>query len=207
MRLKIGAKDDDLRGVVKISSNVQSDGVPLGDGNVNHGASFIFRMAWREARGSYRHFLFFLFSIAIGVGAIVGVGNIAANFEAMTLHEARNLLAADLEARLIRPLSKEGESVLADLTGRGISIVRVTELIGMAMTEKPGPSQLVELKAVERGYPFYGRLKLEPAAADPFSDPEGVWVQEALLVRLGLHVGDPIRLGSARFTVRGIIRK
>jgi putative ABC transport system permease protein len=164
-------------------------------------------MAWREARGSYRHFLFFLFSIAIGVGSIVGVGNIAANFEAMTLHEARNLLAADLEARLVRPLSEEGESVLTDLTSRGISIVRVTELIGMAMTEKAGPSQLVELKAVESGYPFYGRLKLEPAASDPFADPEGVWVQEGLLLRLGLRVGDPIHLGAARFTIRGIIKK
>lgn len=178
-----------------------------GPGAKKSGAPFIFRMAWREARGSYRHFLFFLFSIAIGVGAIVGVGNIAANFEAMTLQEARNLLAADLEARLVRPLSEEGESVLTDLSSRGAQVVRVTELIGMAMTEKSGLSQLVELKAVEKGYPFYGRLKLEPAASDPFSDPDGVWVQEGFLVRLGLRVGDPVRLGSARFTIRGVIKK
>lgn len=168
---------------------------------------FILKMAWREARGSFRHFLFFLFSIAIGVGSIVGVGTIAANFEAMTLHEARNLLAADLEARLVRPLSTEGESVLAGLAERGIAFVRVTELIGMAATGKSEASQLVELKSVEPGYPFYGRLKLEPPAADPFSDPEGVWVQEGLLLRLRLQVGDSIQLGSARFTIRGIIRK
>ncbi len=168
---------------------------------------FILKMAWREARGSYRHFLFFLFSIAIGVGSIVGVGNIAANFEAMTLHEARNLLAADLEARLVRPLSAEGESVLTGLASKGVSFVRVTELVGMARTEKTGETQLVELKAVERGYPFYGRLKLEPSAPEPFSDPEGVWVQEGLLIRLHLKVGEQIHLGAARFTIRGIIRK
>lgn len=169
--------------------------------------TFILKMVWREARGSYRHFLFFLFSIAIGVGSIVGIGNLSVNFKEMTFHEARNLLAADLEARLIRPLSEEGESVLEDLTREGISFVRITELIGMAVREGPGLSQLVEIKAVEAGYPFYGRLRLEPAASDPFSDPQGVWVQEGLLLRLRLRVGDPVRLGDARFTIRGVIHR
>ena len=41
-------------------------------------ALFIFKMIWREARGSLRHFLSFLFSIALGVGSIVAVGIIAA---------------------------------------------------------------------------------------------------------------------------------
>src|SRR5579884_99588 len=176
---------------------------------------FIFKMAWREARGSFRHFISFLLSIALGVGSIVAVGNIATNLERMTFHEARNLLAADLEARLNRPLSPEGEAVLADMAGRGIRFVRVTELIGMAVTppDQKSPSssgfqsQLVELKAVEPGYPFYGRFTVDPAAAEPFRDPDAVWVQDALLIRLYLHVGDRLKLGDAEFTIKGIIRK
>ncbi len=177
---------------------------------------FIFKMVWREARGSLRHFLSFLFSIALGVGSIIAVGNIAANLEEMTFHEARNLLTADLEARLIRPLSPEGEAALGDLSGRGIRQVRITEMIGMAATpnlSREGPfqggyqSQLVELKAVEPGYPFYGRFAVDPPSSDPFRDPEAVWVQEALLIRLGLKVGDRLKLGEADFTIRGIIRK
>ncbi|TAJ97886.1 MAG: FtsX-like permease family protein, partial [Candidatus Manganitrophaceae bacterium] len=176
---------------------------------------FIFKMVWREARGSFRHFLSFLLSIALGVGSIVAVGNIAANLEEMTFHEARNLLTADLEARLSRPLSPEGEAVLADLAGRGIRTVRVTELIGMAATgSAPGKesasgfqSQLVELKAVEPGYPFYGRFAVDPPASEPFQDPETAWVQEALLIRLNLQVGDRLRVGEADFTIKGVIRK
>jgi len=177
---------------------------------------FIFKMVWREARGSLRHFLSFLLSIALGVGSIVAVGNIAANLEEMTFHEARNLLTADLEARLIRPLSPEGEAALGDLERRGIRQVRITEMIGMAATpnlSREGPfqggyqSQLVELKAVEPWYPFYGRFSVDPPSSDPFRDPEAVWVQEALLIRLGLKVGDRLQLGEADFTIQGIIRK
>lgn len=164
-------------------------------------------MVWREARGSCRRFLFFLFSVALGVGSIVGVGNIAANLEAMTLHEARNLLAADLEAQPTRPLTAQAESVLSDLTQKGVRFIHVTELIGMAMTIDSSQSQLVELKVVEPGYPFYGRLKLDPPASDLFHDRDAVWVQEALLIRLHLQVGDRLKLGDALFTIRGIIRR
>ncbi|HET6466731.1 MAG TPA: FtsX-like permease family protein [Nitrospiria bacterium] len=168
---------------------------------------FVLKMAWREARSSYRHLLFFLSSIAIGVGSIVGTGNVSSNLEAMTFHESRNLLAADLEARLNRPLSSEEEAFLPDLTREGVRFVRVTELHGMAMTKDAAMSQLVELKAVEPGYPFYGRLKIDPSASDPFLDPDALWVQEALLIRLHLRVGDPVKLGEALFTVRGVIRQ
>ena len=177
---------------------------------------FILKMVWREARGSFRHFLSFLLSIALGVGSIVAVGNVAANLEKMTFHEARNILAADLEARLNRPLSAEGEAVLADLAGRGVRLVRITEMIGMAATDPASrkgsipegyQSQLVELKAVEPGYPFYGRFAVDPPDSEPFRDPEAAWVQEALLIRLGLQVGDRLKLGEAEFTIKGIIRK
>ncbi|MCG3116014.1 MAG: ABC transporter permease [Candidatus Manganitrophus sp. SA1] len=177
-------------------------------------AFFIFKMIWREARGSLRHFLSFLFSIALGVGSIVAVGIIAANLEEMTFHEARNLLTADLEARLRQPLSQEGEAALADLTGQGIRLVRITEMIGMAATDPSSQeapqgyqSQLVELKAVEPGYPFYGRFAVDPPTSDPFQDPEAAWVQEGLLIRLGLQVGDRLKLGEAAFTIKGVIRR
>ncbi|HTN42764.1 MAG TPA: FtsX-like permease family protein [Nitrospiria bacterium] len=172
---------------------------------------FVLKMAWREARSSYRHLLFFLSSIAIGVGSIVGTGNLSANLEAMTLHESRNLIAADLEARLNRPLSPKEEAFLPELAREGVGFIRVTELHGMAMTQDSALSQLVELKAVEPGYPFYGRLRIDPppsdSTRDPFLDPDAVWVQEALLIRLHLQVGDVVKLGEALFTIRGVIRQ
>lgn len=158
-------------------------------------------------RGASKRFLFFLSSVAIGVGAIVGIGNIASNFEAMTAHEARNLLAADLEVRLNGPLTENGESVLDRLAEEGVQAIRLTELIGMAANTQNSTTRLVELKAVERGYPFYGRLVIEPEQTEPFLDPTSVYVQEGLLIRLKLRVGDAISIGEGRFTIRGILKR
>ncbi len=168
---------------------------------------FILNTAWREVRGSLRHFIFFLISIAIGVGSIVGVGNIAENFEAMTQHEAKNLLAADVELRLSRPLSEEGEAVLDALRGEGLSFVSLAELIGMAANPTSTQTQLVEVKAVESGYPFYGELEIDPPLANPFKSAETVFVEEGLLLRLKLKVGEKLALGDHDFLIGGIITR
>jgi len=158
-------------------------------------------------RGTAKRFFFLLASIAIGVGAIVGVGNIAANFEAMTAHEARNLLAGDVEISLNRPLGEDGEAVLAALSKDGVAYMHLSELIGMAANAENGVTKLVELKAVEPGYPYYGRLDTLPTAEDPFSNPNGVWAQESLLIRLQLQVGDSVSIGEGRFKIRGVINR
>ncbi len=78
-------------------------------------------------------------------------------------------------------------------------------LIGMATAK--GRSQIVEIKAAEPGYPFYGRLQVAPSSSRIFLDPSDVWVAEALMLRLKLAIGDRIQLGEAVFTIRGVILK
>jgi putative ABC transport system permease protein len=164
-------------------------------------------MAWRETRGSIRHFTFFLACIALGVSALVGITGFASSLEGGIQKEARNLMAGDLEIHSHQPLSSRSVSMIRSLQDRGILTTTVAEFIAMVSEKESKTAQLVELKAVGAGYPFYGKLVTDP--------PEGVnnlidhhaLVEEALLVRLNLQVGDRIKLGEAEFTISGIIKK
>ncbi|MGH9897217.1 MAG: ABC transporter permease, partial [bacterium] len=121
--------------------------------------AFSMKMAWRETRAAWRHFLYFFVCIALGVGALIGVSLFAANVEQAVTREARGLLGGDLEVRLSRSISKKGEAVLQSLTSRGIAITHASELVAMAARADGGQAQaaqqtqIVELKAVEPGYP------------------------------------------------------
>lgn len=189
---------------------------------------FALHMAWRETRAAWRHFLYFFVCIALGVGALVGVALFSANVEQAVTREARGLMGGDVEVRLSRPMSGKGEAVLRSLAGRGISLLHVSELAGMAAVVDGAPSrqtQLVELKAVEAGYPFYGNLVVEPSfplmdllssseCSTPHPSPltshgicYGAVVQQSLLIRLGLSVGGRFRVGDATFTITGVLRK
>ena len=183
---------------------------------------FLFAMAWRETRGAWRHFLYFFVCIAVGVGTLVAVSLFAANVERAVMREARGLLGGDLEVRLSHPLSAKGQGVLTSLAPRGVTTTHVSELIAMAARIGQGGSgvsatQIAELKAVEQAYPLYGTIRLEPTEPlDALLHPDvrrcggipcfGAVVQESLLIRMGLSVGEHLKIGQALFLITGIVR-
>ena len=181
-------------------------------------------MAWREIRGSWRQFVFFLACLAVGVGAVVGIELFATNVESLILRDARSLLGGDLEIRAAHELSESGQETLDSLRERNIEVTHVRELVGMAAVPVGGGSQqlgaqatqLVELKAVEDQYPLYGQVEMSPqqvlrASLAPLDCPSlpcfGAVVQESLLISFGLQLHDHVKIGQAWFAVTGILVK
>jgi len=165
-------------------------------------------MAWRETRGAHRHFVYFLVCITVGVAALVGVQSFADSLTLAIARSAKSLLGADVEIRATRPLSPDSAVVVAGLTREGVALTRVRELVAMAQAGAGprAPVQLVELKAVEQGYPFYGRLVTDPDR--PLASLVGhgkALVHPSLLTRLRLAVGDRIRIGDLDLTISGVI--
>jgi putative ABC transport system permease protein len=179
-------------------------------------------MAWRETRGAWRHFLYFFACIAIGVGALVGVSLFGTSVDRAVTKEARGLLGGDLEIRLTHPLSLTGQSALHSLGERGMAFTHVSELVAMAARATHGSSvtqstQIIELKAVESTYPLYGVIRLDPVQPlETLLHPDerrcgghscfGAVVQESLLIRMGLSVGNQLKIGQAMFLITGIVR-
>lgn len=167
------------------------------------------RYMLRESRGMQGRILFFVVCLGIGVAAIVCVAGLGAGIEAGIRREARQLLAADLSIRGFREPTSE---LLEFLDARpGISRTSVKEMVTMIATPgragAPGRSQLVELKAVGKEYPFYGELQIEPPS------PLGRLLSETsavgapgLLARLSLASGDPILIGGKTFTLEGTVK-
>jgi putative ABC transport system permease protein len=165
-------------------------------------------LAWRETRGAWRHFAGFLACIALGVGALVAVLSVAAALDRSLGREARALLGGDVELRSARPLDAAAEAPVRDLARRGAAVARLRELVAMARGLARGGTLLVELKAVDAGYPLYGRIEAEPARPlDELLAGGGAVVEEAVLSRLGLAIGGALAIGDGTFTVTGVVRK
>ncbi len=187
------------------------------------------KMAWRETRGGWRRFGFFVACLAVGVGAVTGIDLFATNVEGLILGDARSFLGGDVEIRVSRNMGESGRAALASLNERHIAVTHVRELVGMAAVRTRAfneagrerlaarPTQLVELKAVESNYPLYGRVAVSPARPLPAllspvsSCPDvpcfGIVAQESLLVILGLDLGSHLKIGQAWFEVRGVLLK
>jgi len=160
---------------------------------------YAFRLARRELRGGIRGLGVFLGCLVLGVTAVAAIGSIAASVTAAIKADARDLLGGDAEARLAyRPADSKEREFLA----QSASVSEVATMRAMARTEDGARRSLIELKAVDPAYPLYGKVDLSPIQSIDIALGErdgsyGAAVDSAILGRLGLAIGDHLKIGEA----------
>ncbi len=172
--------------------------------------SFVLNMSLREFRASWRRLLFFFLCVAIGVGAIVALRSVIQSLRQGLMREARTMIASDVIVQTNRAWTPEVsgrvDAILADAP-----ILAQTESIEtptMVRAEQGAAvARMVELRAVEAAFPFYGTLALADGRTytHDLLAGRGALVGPELLVQLGIRVGDRLMIGGQPFTIRGVI--
>jgi putative ABC transport system permease protein len=165
------------------------------------------RLARRELRGGMQGLGVFLGCLVLGVTAIAAIGSVASSVTAAIKEDARDLLGGDAEARLAYRSANSGEREFLAQSG---SLSEVATMRAMARTEDGSRRGLIELKAVDAAYPLYGDVELSPpqrldTALDGHENVYGAAADPAILGRLGLAVGDRIKIGEAVLQIRATI--
>src|SRR5215472_6263592 len=177
-------------------------------------SGFAARFAWRDLRGGLRGFGVFIACIALGVLAIAGVGSVAASLTDGIGKAGRVILGGDLALSLIQREADDTERTFLDAHGT-VSVAASLRAMARpvaALTEPAANATglvatLVEVKAVDDRYPLFGALTTDPplplAALLARSDGAfGAAADPLLLTRLGLNVGDRVKIGDAEFELR-----
>lgn len=152
------------------------------------------RLARRELRGGAKGLWLVLACLALGVAAIAAVGTLRAGIQAGLQSDGARILGGDLEIRAgYQPADAE---TLAWVRARG-GVISEIRMMRAMLVAPSGERTLVELKAVDPGYPLFGALVLHPAV--PLSGAIVV-AEPAVVDRLGLAVGERVRLGEAQLT-------
>lgn len=170
--------------------------------------------ARRESRGGGARLTFFVACLAVGVAAVVSVASFSSGLESGIRKEARALLAADLAVSGRNPLPAAALEVIDAVPGA--ERTRILEMLTMvAVPAEPdgtdegggaGASRLTELKAVDGAYPYYGELELEPRRPlAALLDERSVVVGPELVERLGVGVGDELRIGGKGFEITAVV--
>ncbi len=172
------------------------------------GTPFALRLALREGRAARRQIGLYAGAISLGVAALVAISAFRADVTDAIHAESRTLLGADVELRSTSPFAGEAALILDSLQRNGVSVSRVTSFTSMALATATGASRLVDVRAVAGDYPFYGRIETAPADRwIRLRDGRHALVDPALLVYLGLEIGDTLRLGDATFVVDAELRR
>ncbi len=164
------------------------------------------RFVWRDLRGGIAGLRIVLVCIALGVAAIVGVESLALALNDGLGREGRTILGGDASFSLIhRQLSPEERSFL-EAHGALSTLATMR-----AMARTAGDAALVEVKAVDSSWPTLGSAAFDPSmsAGAALAEKDGAFgaaVEEGLLARLGLKIGDRFQMGQATFAVRAVLK-
>ena len=172
---------------------------------------FVLAMALRETRAYWKRLLFYFICVVIGVAAIITLRSAIRNFYQVMAGDARTILTADIAIDSNRPWTR-GQLAAIDVFAKLSPVVDRAETIEAPTMLRPADPKhegaiMVDLKAVERGFPFYGQITLTDGRIFNTSmlKDRGVLVGRGVLDRLSLKVGDPVKIGDLIFDIRGII--
>jgi putative ABC transport system permease protein len=172
---------------------------------------FVLAMAVRETRASWQRLIFFFICIAVGVAAIVALRSVIRSVRDVLGGEARSLIAADALIATSREWKDDARAKIDKRLADARATAR-TETIETPTMVRPADTakiavRMVELKAIQPGFPLYGSLTLE--SGQPYShsllEHHGALVRPELLSALGVNVGDSITIGTAPFVIRGVV--
>jgi len=162
-----------------------------------------FAIAFRELRAGASGLIVFVLCIALGVAAVAAIGSLAAAFDKALANQGRLLIGGDLSFEVIHRKATPDE--MKALTALG-EVSESASFRAMARAED-GKSALVEVKAVDAPYPLYGEVAViaPENAGTEWRKPDTVLAQPLLLDRLGIEIGDTLKIGEATVTLGGTL--
>ncbi len=167
--------------------------------------AWLLKMAWRDSRKNRSRLLLFISSIVLGIAALVAINSFSDNLQQDIEGEAKALLGADLVVESRQPITQETEQFFDSL---GAEISREVSFASMVLFPKNDGTRLVQVRALEGEFPYYGEIETIPAKASrDFRGRMKALAENTLMLQFDAEPGDSIKVGDLTFELEGRIQK
>ena len=161
------------------------------------------KMAWRDSRKSRGKLLLFITSISLGIAAMVGITSFRENLLAEIDKQAKGLVGSDIRVQGGRDLP---DSLLRSFKSMTADFSQENYFASMVMFSKTGGTRLVQVRALEGNYPYYGTIATKPAEASRrFQSGRYALVDEKMMIQYDAQIGDSLSVGLLSFEIIGAI--
>ena len=168
------------------------------------------RIARREIRNGVFGFRILIACLVLGVATITIIGSIKSGIEKGLREEGAILLGGDAEAEFTYRFANPAE--LSWLESNTKKISEIVDFRSMVFVEgETSERALTQVKAVDTNYPLIGEVNLYSfeSLSEALQKEKGVpgaVIEQILVDRLGLKLGDTFKLGQTKFHLGGIIK-
>ena len=149
----------------------------------------------------------FSMCVVCAIISLVAINGFSISVNTALKKDARMLNGGDIIVQSRRPLSASLQQSVEDLKHQNnLKSVRTYEFYSVVRSETSGRTLLSNLKAVEAGYPLYGRCELASGRQFETVLTKGyIIVEPIVLERLQISVGDRLHIGQSVFVVADLL--
>ncbi|MDB5091447.1 MAG: transporter permease, partial [Mucilaginibacter sp.] len=166
---------------------------------------WLFEMALRDSRKNRSRLLLFISAIIFGIAALVAIYSFRYNLQNDINSQAATLIGADLVVSGNKPADAAIKPLLDSLGDKRSEERSFPSMIYFPRTQG---TRLVQVRALQGGFPYYGSLETEPAqAGTTFKNGKSALVDKTLMMQFNMHVNDSIKVGEVTFQIAGILDK
>ncbi|MCP5495390.1 MAG: FtsX-like permease family protein [Leptospiraceae bacterium] len=168
---------------------------------------FIFQFILRELLYKKDYPLQIILSIAVGVGAVVGINSYKENLYNKIEKESRNIMGGDLVIESNSHINEETYTYIRDSLPQGSIYSKIIKFSSMIYGTDSKENSLATIKAVESNFPFFGEVITSPKDAYHNLQADEILLEESLVQNLNVQIGDKIGIGKTDFIFKGTIIK
>jgi putative ABC transport system permease protein len=170
--------------------------------------AWLWRMAVRDSRKSRSRLFLFTSSIILGIAALVAINSFTENIQKDIDSQAKELLGADLVIRSNQPISDSAKQVIDSVGREATQRARESNFASMVFFPKGSGTRLVQVRAIEGAFPFYGKIVTLPEqAANTFKNGQKALVDNTLMLQFGSQIGDSVKVGNVAFQIEGDLQR
>ncbi len=167
----------------------------------NASTGWLFKMAWRDAKASYKRLSLFMASIVLGIGAVVSIQSFGENLKTNIELQSKALMGADFIIDSRHAPNERVQSIIDSLGGADASEINFAS---MGLFPKNGGTKLIQVRGLEGGFPFYGDFETTPATAgESYQDSGSALVDATLMLQYDIKPGDSIKIGNVTLPIAG----
>lgn len=166
---------------------------------------WLLRMAWRDSRRNRTRLFLFGSPVVLGIAALVSIYSLSENLRRNVDAQAASLIGADLQLSGNKPASPAIRHIIDSVSDSQSEEKRFASMIFFPSS---AGTRLVQIRALEGDFPYYGKLETAPATgALSFRNYRAALVDQALMLQYGASVGDSVKIGDLSFVIEASLLK
>ncbi len=170
------------------------------------------RYVFRELLNNRRFSFLFVLNLSMGLTGFVALDGFKVSLDHTIRGRSKAVLGGDFGLSARRPLGDDERAVVEGAFEGHYKSSAMVEMFSM-IANSQRRSRLVQIKAVEDNYPFYGDVILRdqgvltPKLHEKLKAEPRAWIYPELLRQLNVKVGDKLYIGETQFVVDDVIKE